>query len=461
MWPSLPVLTDSFGDPPKTISPKNAILGSPQKSTKSMEQYKDQQHEFHHVLIPARTKTAESGGVMELKMPYRNQLPFVGTDVLDANSKLKPFNTRTSVVGSTSDLARAISLHVRTNKNRSLQAIFSQYDRDNSGELTKEELKEAMGYYLPGTNITHAAVNRIFKLIDTDGNGGVDYGEFVSFIQEDAARVKAQVGANRQRLQAMKKKWVVHEAGEGGSGMTEAMKRLTAHNKASSMRALRAKQYYTTEHRRFSAVGGFQSGRALPAKGLLEENPDAAFIDPESLTSWKNESQSLTENVRTLKMALYHEINHRTEGIFASLQAEQNKKDDKEQGGAELTKSKRQQMRRTSQVLFDEFDEDGDGLISKDELFKMLRTFLRQSFTLNHGAFAELYRQMDKNGDGGISLEEFHMFITTMKKSELSSKKQKKKQKKVWSKLPSAVASSSSKLTPVKESTRKAGGTGR
>ena len=106
---------------------------------------------------------------MELKMPYRKNLPFVGTDTLDAIGRLKPFNTRTSVTASTADLARAISLHLRTNKSKSLKQVFDLYDRNESGELNKEELKEAIYYYLPGTNITQASLHRLFKLIDIDG----------------------------------------------------------------------------------------------------------------------------------------------------------------------------------------------------------------------------------------------------------------------------------------------------
>jgi hypothetical protein len=182
-WPTHKEATPLLNKKVKKIRPAEAKLGLSEKGTHSNREYNDQQHEFHHVTIPARTKTAESGGIMELNMHYRSQLPFLGTDTLDAIGKLKPFNTRTSVVGSTSDLARAIHLHVRTNKTRSLKTVFSKYDRNGNGELNKEELKDAMGYYLPGTNITHASLNRIFQLIDTDGNGGIDYEEFTNFVK--------------------------------------------------------------------------------------------------------------------------------------------------------------------------------------------------------------------------------------------------------------------------------------
>jgi hypothetical protein len=178
----------------------------------------------------------------------------------------------------------------------------------------------------------------------------------------------------------------------------------------------------------------------MPAKALIEENPNVAFIDPESLTSWDNNSQSVTQNVRVLKLALYNQITHRQDGMFAEIQNRENTSgmlstpttlQRKLESGEDVPAKKfadgKQKLRRASQMIFDEFDEDGDGKISRDELFKMLRTYLRQSFTVNHGAFLHMYREMDSNNDGGISLDEFHNFVMSMKKQKR--KKKHKRQK--------------------------------
>jgi hypothetical protein len=291
---------------PKKIHAGKFTLHSPEKSTFASVQYSEQQLGFHHVLIPARSRTAESGGVMELKMAYRNHLPFLGADALDAIARVKPFNARTSVVSSTADLARAISLHVRSNKMKSLPKIFKLYDRDNSGELDKEQLSEAIRYYLPGTNITHASLNRIFNLIDIDGNGGINYDDFTAFVSKEDIRVAKLVDAETTQRNKMKETWVVPSPPPKELANTIRVDQKTTH--ATTMRVIRSKQFFTTQHRKLSQMGGVHSAQALPSKALLEENPDFPFIDPESLSMLKTTGQSLSENIRMLKKGLIKEV---------------------------------------------------------------------------------------------------------------------------------------------------------
>jgi hypothetical protein len=73
--------------------------------------------------------------------------------------------------------------------------------------------------------------------------------------------------------------------------------------------------------------------------------------------------------------------------------------------------SRKSARRRASQIVFEKFDTDGGGTLSSDEVFKMLRTFLRQSFTVDRRAFSHVYREMSGDAGLGVDLERFHDFI--------------------------------------------------
>ena len=55
--------------------------------------------------------------------------------------------------------------------------------------------------------------------------------------------------------------------------------------------------------------------------------------------------------------------------------------------------------------LFEEFDDNNDGMISKKELEEML--LYNKSINLTHTEFNLVMKQIDKNGDGEISKKEF------------------------------------------------------
>ena len=76
-----------------------------------------------------------------------------------------------------------------------LQQIFNMYDTDQSGEIDVNELKSAL--HMIGINVDNDELYHLMDRIDTDGNGGISYEEFVNFVNPSQAE-------NRYKLHSKK-----------------------------------------------------------------------------------------------------------------------------------------------------------------------------------------------------------------------------------------------------------------
>lgn len=56
--------------------------------------------------------------------------------------------------------------------------MFKGMDTDNSGTITLEELKK--GLSKSGTKLTECEVQQLMEAADADGNGTIDYEEFIT-----------------------------------------------------------------------------------------------------------------------------------------------------------------------------------------------------------------------------------------------------------------------------------------
>ena len=68
------------------------------------------------------------------------------------------------------------------NKVQEYKAAFQFFDKDNSGQISTDELKAAMstlGYDLNATQIS-----TILATVDTDKSGQIGFDEFLAFIQK-------------------------------------------------------------------------------------------------------------------------------------------------------------------------------------------------------------------------------------------------------------------------------------
>ena len=55
------------------------------------------------------------------------------------------------------------------------------FDKDGSGRISAEEIKEVLGF---GKNMSEEAVNDIIKQVDANGDGEISFEEFASMMKK-------------------------------------------------------------------------------------------------------------------------------------------------------------------------------------------------------------------------------------------------------------------------------------
>ena len=68
----------------------------------------------------------------------------------------------------------------KTEDLKDLHTMFMQWDTNNDGELSLEELKQNMTDITEVFSLQEADVMAMMKKADTNGDGRVDYSEFIS-----------------------------------------------------------------------------------------------------------------------------------------------------------------------------------------------------------------------------------------------------------------------------------------
>ncbi|XP_071709443.1 calmodulin-like protein 30 [Rutidosis leptorrhynchoides] len=64
-----------------------------------------------------------------------------------------------------------------------MRRVFNKFDKNKDGKISKEEYTLAVG--LLGNKNAKSEVNKAFQAIDTDGDGFIDYGEFMEAQNSD------------------------------------------------------------------------------------------------------------------------------------------------------------------------------------------------------------------------------------------------------------------------------------
>ncbi|KAL4237852.1 hypothetical protein ACF0H5_002564 [Mactra antiquata] len=73
---------------------------------------------------------------------------------------------------------------------KDFKASFSLFDRDGDGKVSKDELRTAMRSL--GQNPTEDELNEIMNEVDKDGNGTIDYDEFVNLMSKRSLEVNEE-----------------------------------------------------------------------------------------------------------------------------------------------------------------------------------------------------------------------------------------------------------------------------
>lgn len=61
-----------------------------------------------------------------------------------------------------------------------LQAAFKMFDKDNSGSISKEEIKQVLGF---GQSVASDEIAKVISQVDDDGNGQISFAEFEKMMQ--------------------------------------------------------------------------------------------------------------------------------------------------------------------------------------------------------------------------------------------------------------------------------------
>ncbi|KAL0719101.1 hypothetical protein Bca4012_068425 [Brassica carinata] len=76
------------------------------------------------------------------------------------------------------EILQVIAENINTEEIQGLKAMFANIDTDNSGTITYEELKEGLAKL--GSKLTETEVKQLMDAADVDGNGSIDYIEFIT-----------------------------------------------------------------------------------------------------------------------------------------------------------------------------------------------------------------------------------------------------------------------------------------
>jgi len=61
-----------------------------------------------------------------------------------------------------------------------LQAAFKMFDKDNSGSISMEEIKQVLGF---GQSVASEELTKVMSQVDDDGNGQISFAEFEKMMQ--------------------------------------------------------------------------------------------------------------------------------------------------------------------------------------------------------------------------------------------------------------------------------------
>jgi len=298
------------------------------------------------------------------------------TNYLTGSSKIDGFSSGSSRTNSPNRSERSDkgyrstrsqeSDHLLDEDQSELLESFRQFDEDGDGEITREELGKALrlldeGYW------SWDRIDALMLAADRDGDGSIQYSEFVLWVtgKSAARRVAVDLGTTMERLDPQEA--VAYLDADTEYAISQAFFKfdtnqdgiITREELAVVMQSLDAEEWSDDK------------------VGLLLQYADAngdQCIQYKEFCAWLLGQQP----ARQLAGALTGETI--TLGLGAPTHAK-------------------------IAEAFKNFDEDGDGIISAEELRKVL--YRLDPFSWNDRKVDALLRAADTNGDGNIQYEEF------------------------------------------------------
>lgn len=267
--------------------------------------------------------------------------------------------------------------------------IFKAADADDSGSLDKDEFAQAL--LDSDVAIDEAAVKRLMDDIDTDGDGKINYVEFVPVAFEVLTKIVADTIAKEKEQIAEEESVrmdVFREEAEEKlvKGMSNA--ELTAHFQAI-----------------FAAADSDGSGE-------LEYSEFVECLKGSELGFSQEEidylgSQADSDSSGTISFAEFAPLAYDllVEHMAVAIQQEHEAGMEKRSEAANiLSRLSKEELEETIMGLFQEADGDASGLIEKAEFAHAMR---EANIGLKDEEIEALYAKVDTDGDGKVNYQEF------------------------------------------------------
>jgi Ca2+-binding EF-hand superfamily protein len=261
--------------------------------------------------------------------------------------------------------------------------VFRAYDRDGTGKITARDFRAALSEL--GVKLSSSEAKRLMARYDVDGDGGLSYAEFVSFLEGETGAVKKEehVGDRKRLLgPALVKRWraVVSSCVADGVDYRESFsrrdnrfrKRLPRRDFEGAVREITGTRNALRAEEEEELCNVFEAGDKKGTIDYVELLNTVGPKRPHGSSFWRSEEE-LRNAVRKKAGERYREPSN-LDSAFAH------------------------------------FDTSGNNYIGHRELSAGL-DMLELNIANDAAEQAALYKAMDLNGDGRVSIAEFSVFV--------------------------------------------------
>ena len=116
----------------------------------------------------------------EVKIGYREHYGITMTDE-EIERMFRSVDSDNSGFIDYSEFVVAAMNEKQLTTNDKLQAAFKMFDKDGSGVISADEIRDVLGF---GGNMDNAAIERIIKQVDENGDGEISFEEFVAMMKK-------------------------------------------------------------------------------------------------------------------------------------------------------------------------------------------------------------------------------------------------------------------------------------
>ena len=334
---------------------------------------------------------------------------------------------------------KASTLVSRISKSfRSLEDIkssFKKLDANNDGMICKSEMR--------GSGMNEQEVNAIFELGDTNNDGEIDLGEFVSVMCPSASAVVFKISKMMNGKDGAEQIFKKLDINNDGLISREEMSSAIVFN-GSKLSSVEVDAIFALgdsnkdgeiDKEEFLAVmvpsagfsQSFTSSNTQYMKSSMQQSSSSSMMQKSSFSSSSSQSYSSTTTYSSTTVSVSFSSASEVKQAFKKFDANGDGHLDKSELKKLLISSGKKVSDQEVDVLFRQGDVDGDGLIDIQEFVKLM--FPASNATLNklQQSFKSLndvkasFRKYDSDGDGHISRSELRGVMATFSEQEVDS----------------------------------------